>query len=91
MGLGVGMWLFVHLLILSIQLILEASSTMLCTQLGFPHFLALGSSHCICDQPLNPMGIHLFHCVYGGKRMVSHDFVWNALVYNEGCEISQFT
>ncbi len=54
-------------------LILEVFSIALCIQLGLPHPLALGLSHCICGQPLDPMRIHLLSCAHGGERMVSHD------------------
>ncbi len=47
----------------------------LCTRLGISHPLILGVSHCICSQPLDPMGIHLFHGVHGGERTGSHDVV----------------
>jgi hypothetical protein len=47
------------------------------TRLGLPHSLALGFSHYISGQSLDPMGIHLFHCVHGGERMASHDVVWD--------------
>jgi hypothetical protein len=32
-------------------------------------------SHYICSQPLDPMGIHLFHYVHVGKRMTLPDVV----------------
>jgi hypothetical protein len=48
------------------------------TRLGLPHSLTLGLSHCIYGQPLDLMGIHLFHCTHGGERMLSHDVVWDA-------------
>jgi len=47
-------------------------------RLGLPHSLALGFSHCIYAQPLDLMGIHLFHCTHGGERMLSHDIVRDA-------------
>jgi hypothetical protein len=39
-------------------------STTLRTRLGFSHPLILGVSHWICNQPLDPMGIHLLCCVH---------------------------
>jgi len=46
-------------------------------KLGFPHSLALGLTHCIYGQLLNPMEIHLFYCTHGGERTTSHDVVWD--------------
>jgi hypothetical protein len=42
-------------------------------KLGLSHPLLLGVSHCICSQPLDPMGIHLFCCAHGGEKMTSHN------------------
>jgi hypothetical protein len=50
-------------------------STTLCIRLGLSHLSILGVSHCICNQPLDAMGIHPFHCTHGAKKMVSHDVV----------------
>jgi hypothetical protein len=56
-------------------LILEVFFIALCIWLGLPHPLALGLSHCICGQPLDPMRIHLLSCAHGGERTVSHDVI----------------
>jgi hypothetical protein len=48
------------------------------TNLGLFHPLALGLSHFIYGQPLDPMGIHFFNCTHGGEIMVSHDAMWDA-------------
>ncbi len=48
---------------------------------SFPHPLALGLSHCIYGQPLDPMGIHLICCTHGGERTASHDIVWDAFAF----------
>ncbi len=50
------------------------------TRLSLPHILALGLTHCICGQSLDPTGIHLFHYTHGGKRTSSHDAIQNAFV-----------
>jgi hypothetical protein len=50
---------------------------MMHTNLGLPHPLALGLSHCIYGQPLNPARIHLFHCAHGEERMASHGAMWD--------------
>jgi hypothetical protein len=55
---------------------------MLCTLLDFHHPLALGLSHCICNQPLDLTKIHLFYCAHGGERIASHDFVQDAFASN---------
>ncbi len=44
-------------------------------RLGFFHLLVFGVSHCICNQLLDPIGIHLLHCTHGGEKTTSHDFV----------------
>jgi hypothetical protein len=49
--------------------------TTLCIKLGVSHPLILGVSHCICSQPLDVMGIHLFHYTHGADKMVLHDVV----------------
>jgi hypothetical protein len=54
---------------------------MLHNQLVLPHSFALGLSHCIRGQPLDLMGIHLFHCTHGEERMGSHDVMWDAFVF----------
>jgi len=72
-GLEMGTWLFTHPIIifshLSSNVVFFAKHTML----GLPHSLALGLSHCIFGQPLNPMVIHFLRCTHGGERTVSHD------------------
>jgi hypothetical protein len=46
-------------------------STTLRTKLGLFHLLILGVSHCIYNQPLDPMGIHFFFIVgKGWLRMI---------------------
>jgi len=40
--------------------------------------LALGLSHSICGQPLDPMGIHLLCCACGRERTTSHDIMQDA-------------
>jgi hypothetical protein len=44
-------------------------------ELNFSHPLILRVSHCICSQPLDPMGIHLLHYTHDGQRIASHDVV----------------
>jgi hypothetical protein len=53
-------------------------SASLCTRLDFFHPLIVGVSHCICNQPLDPMGIHLVHCAHGEEKTTLHDFVRDA-------------
>ncbi len=66
------------------------SSTML-TKLSLPHPLILGLTHYIsCGELLDPLGIHLFQCAYGGERIASHDAVWDAfasIVRNAGFHV----
>jgi hypothetical protein len=53
-------------------------SSILRTKLSLPHPLALGLTHCICGQPLDPMGTHLFHYSHGEEQISSHNFLQNA-------------
>lgn len=71
-GLRVGVQLFPCLIVPFFFLALNVFSSMMRTNLGLPHPLALGLSHCIYGQPLNPARIHLFHCAHGEERMASH-------------------
>ncbi len=73
-----GVWLFAHLVILFFDLALNIFSYVMHTKLGFLHLLALGLSHYIYGQLLDPMGIHFFHCAHSGERTVSHDATWDA-------------
>jgi hypothetical protein len=41
----------------------------------FSHHLTFGLSHCICNQPLNLIEIHLFSCANGGERTTTYDVV----------------
>ncbi len=77
-GSGVGIWLSTHLVIPFSHLASNIFSFMIHTKLGLLHLLQLSLSHYIYGQLLDPMGIHLFHCVHGGVRMVSHDAMWDA-------------
>jgi hypothetical protein len=74
----VGIWLFGHWVIPFSHSTLNIFSFVIHTKLGLLHLLALGLSHCIYGQPLDPMGIHLFRYIHGGERMVSHDAMWDA-------------
>ncbi len=53
---------------------------MLQTRLNLPHPLALGLTHCICGQSLDPMGIHLFCYTYGGENILFHYVVRDVFV-----------
>jgi hypothetical protein len=54
-----------------------SSSSALHTRLDLSHPLVFGVSHCICSEPLDPIGIHLLCCTHCGERMASHDVVWD--------------
>jgi len=43
------------------------------SKLSLSHPLVFGVSHCICSQPLDPMGIHFFRYAHGGERTISHN------------------
>jgi hypothetical protein len=79
-GPSAGAWLLAHPIISFFRLLSDVFSTTLRTSLSLFHTLVLEVSHCICSQPFDLMGIHLFHCEHGGERMASHDVVWNAFV-----------
>jgi hypothetical protein len=64
-------------------LALDVVSPIVHTRLGLPHSLALGLSNCICGQPLDPMGIHLFCCTHGKERTTSH--VGCLCIHHERC------
>ncbi len=72
---GTWVWMFVHPVIPYFHLPSNVFSFALWTRLGLPHPLAFSLTHCIYDQPLNPMGIHLLRCTHGGERTTSHDVV----------------
>jgi hypothetical protein len=89
---GVDVWLLIRLIILFFHLPSNVCSTTLHTKLGLSHPLVLGVSHCVCNQPLDPMGIHLLYCEHGGERMTSHDVVQNVfttIARNVGFHVSQ--
>jgi hypothetical protein len=65
--------LFVQSLFLFLAL--NIFSFMMHIGLGLPHPLALGLSHCIYGQPLDPIEIHVLHCAHGEERMASHGVV----------------
>ncbi len=60
---------------LVISLLLDVFSMPLCTRLGFSHPLILGVSHCICNYPMDLMGIHFLCCAHGAKKITLHDVV----------------
>ncbi len=78
--LGARVWLFVHLVIPCFHLPLNVFSFTLQTKLSLPRPLAFSFTHCIYDQTLDPMGIHLVHCAHGGERTASHDVVQDAFM-----------
>jgi hypothetical protein len=79
-GLSANVWLLIRLVIPFFHFPLDDLSTTIRSKLGLSHPLILGVSHCICNQPLDPMGIHFLRCMHGGERMASHDVVWDAFV-----------
>jgi hypothetical protein len=64
---GASAWLFVRLVIPPLCLPFDIFSFALRTRLGFPHPLAFKVTHCICGQPLDSVGTHLFHCSHSGE------------------------
>jgi hypothetical protein len=87
-----GVWLLACLVIPFFHLPLNVFSITLHIKLGLFHPLVLGVSHCICSQPLDPIGIYLLHCAHGGKRMTSYDVVRNVFeCHYKRCKISCLT
>ncbi len=80
MGLGVGAWLFAHLLIPSFHLALDFFSSTLCTRLGLPHPSTFKLINYICGQPLNLGRTHLLHHSHGGEQIASHDIIQNVFI-----------
>jgi hypothetical protein len=74
-GLGAGAYLLTHLIIHFFGLLLNVFFTVVHIRLGFFHLLVLDVLHCICNQPLDLMGIHLFRCAHGAERTALHDVV----------------
>ncbi len=87
-----GIQLLAYLIIPFFHLPLNVLSTTLPTWLGLSHPLVLGVSHYICNQPLDPLGIHLLCCTHGGEKMAFHDVVRNVfmvIVKDAGFHVSQ--
>jgi len=49
-GMGLVAWLFVHVVVPPFHLASKIFSLALRTNLGLPHPVALGVTHCICDS-----------------------------------------
>jgi hypothetical protein len=72
-GPGARAWLSTFLVIPCFRLSSNIFASVLQTKLSLPHPLTLGLTHCICDHPLDPKGIHFFCCAHGGERTVLHE------------------
>jgi hypothetical protein len=72
---SVETWLYACLVISCFCLPSNVFPSTLQTKLNLPHPLALGLTHCIYAQPLNPIGIHLLCCAHGEKKTTSHDAI----------------
>jgi hypothetical protein len=84
-------WLLTCPIIIFFHLLSNVFSTSLHARLSLSHPLVLGVSQYICSQPLDPMGIHLFHYVHAKERMALHDVVQNvfvAIVKDAGFHVS---
>jgi hypothetical protein len=44
-------------------------------QLGLPDPSIVGILQCMCTHPINPMVIHLLHCVHDNERTGTHDAI----------------
>lgn len=77
MGPNVDVWLSTRPIIIFFYLTLDVFFITLHIKLGFSHPLVFEMSHYIYNQPLDLMGIHFFHYIHVGARMVLHDIVQN--------------
>ncbi len=75
MGPSVDAWLLFRLIIVFFYLTLDVFSITLCTKLDISYPLVLEVSHRIYSQPLDLMGIYLFHCTHARARMILHNVV----------------
>jgi hypothetical protein len=74
-------WLSTCSIIFFFGLASNVFSTALHTKLNLSHPLVLGVSHYICNQPLDPMGIHFFATLMVGRgrphMMLYEMFLWS--------------
>jgi len=74
-SLRMNTWFIVRPVFLTFQLFSPIFSTTFRTQLGLPHPSIVSIPQCVCTHPINPMGIHLLHCVRGNKLIGTHDAI----------------
>ncbi len=84
-------WFLAHLVISSFCLISNVLSFTLCTKLGLPHPLTFKLIQCICGQPLNLVGTHLFYCSHGGIDCIPWCCSRCLHLHHEKCGVSCIT
>jgi len=74
-GPRVNVWLTTWPIFLAFRLSSLIFSTTLRKQLRLPHPSIVSVFQCVCTHPINPMGIHLLHCVHGNECIKTHDAI----------------
>jgi len=86
-GPGVGAWFIVWPIFLGWQLVFPIFSTTFWIQLQLPHPSIVSIFQCVCTHPIDPIGIHLLHCVHVNECIKTYDTVCDtfaAIVYDVG-------
>jgi hypothetical protein len=86
-GPGVGAWFIVRPIFLGWQLVFPIFSTTFWIQLQLPHPSIVSIFQCVCTHPIDPIGIHLLHCVHVNECIKTYDTVCDtfaAIVYDVG-------
>jgi len=65
----------IQLVFLAFWLSSPIFSTSLWTRFRLSHPSIAGIMWCVCTHPIDPMGIHLLHCVHGNEGTGTHDVV----------------
>jgi len=88
---GARAWLSTRLVIPCFRLSSNIFASVLQTKLSLPHPLTLGLTHCICDHPLDPKGIHFFLlCPWWGEDYIAWNHSRCFCVHCKRCQFSGF-
>jgi len=61
-------------------------------RLILPHPSIVNRLWFVCTHPIDPMGIHLLHCVHGNEHIGTHDAIYNifaTIAWNVGFHVGQ--
>jgi len=75
-----GIWFTIRPIFSTFQLSFPFFFIALCMELGLPHPSIASIPQCVCTHPINPMCIHLLHCVHGNKCTRTHDAIHDTFV-----------